>query len=484
MSNVLKGLPSVSELLDSPPLKSLVSRVSQSTVVSGVRRFLDQVRSEVPTASQVSSSASDLADRIARWISNQQQSPVASAINGTGILLATHLDGPPLADEAVQAMADMAIAYASKPREASSFPREAAFSKLAARLTACEAAMATNSSTSAVLLAVQAIAKGKEVVVARGDLTETAEQSRWLDVLTAGGVKLREVGAANLVRIADFAGAITAETGAVLRLDAHASRSSEPSIAELSALARERKVPLIQFMGVAGIANVDAYSAAGLLTASQSIAAGTDVVVLAGDGLLGGPRAGLILGKKSLIQQVASHPLAPALAIDRLNATALLSTLELHLDPQQMEFRVPIISLLATPLDNLRNRSERLAAQMNIPGVLEAFSMPFDARLTAPGVGPAIPSFGILLRGVSMSSAQLEEKLAHLLPAIFVGKTETGLTINLRTVLPRQDIALVTAIDGLRPVDASAPQDGGKPVSGEVSPPKNDAGELPTPDVV
>ncbi|ADB17659.1 L-seryl-tRNA(Sec) selenium transferase [Pirellula staleyi DSM 6068] len=485
MSSVLKSLPSVSELLDSAPLKSLVSRVSQSTVLSGVRRFLDQVRSEIPTASQFPTTAADLADRIARWISREDRGGASAAINATGVLLPAGMEGPPLADEAVQAIIDLASSYIVSGRDSATNPRAGgAVAAAAMRLTGSEDAAVYTTATSAVLLAAQALARGREVIVARGDLTETPEQSRWLDVLRAGGVNVREIGAANLVRIADFSAAITPATGAILRLDAVRTRSSEPSLGELTALAREHKLPVIQFLGVGGIVPSTAIGIPDQLSAAESIAAGVDLAIVATDALTGGPRAGLAIGKGTAVESLRAHPLAAPLALDRLLQASLLATLELYLDPSQLELKLPLYSLLATPLANLQNRAERIAPQLHIPGVIEAIATAMPASLQDGSSPHLLPSYGIELRPLAVSKTSLKDRLARGLPAVIAAETETGLLLNLKTVLPRQDLQLATILDAFRRGADESPKTDEKQISPEDSQPQSPGDEFPAPEIV
>ena len=225
MSNVLRGIPSVSEMLESPPLKSLVQRVNRNVVVTGIRQFLDDMRVQVQSAAanvHVPAPA-DLAQRIADWIATDQKSAILPVVNATGIVLHPRLGNAPLADEAIQAIAATARGYANVEFDLKSgepCERLEAVEGLLVKLTGAEAATVVNTRAAAVWLALAALCAGREIVVSRGQLIEFEHSFRLPEIIAASGAVLREVGTINITRVADYAAAITRQTAALMRVHA------------------------------------------------------------------------------------------------------------------------------------------------------------------------------------------------------------------------------------------------------------------------
>src|SRR5262245_4620972 len=326
MASVLRNLPSFTELLDSPPLKSLVNRVSRNVVVSGVRQFLDDMRTQVQTAAAGVHvpTASELAQRIADWIATEEQPPLRPVINATGVLLHTGLGRAPLAEEAIAAIAEVARGYASVELDLASGERSqraVAVERHLVRLTGAEAAAVVNNNAGATLLTLAALASGREVIVSRGQLIEIGGSYRLPEVMTASGAVLREVGTTNKTRLGDYAAAIGERTAAILRV--HTSNyavvgfTEETPLLELVALGRKYNLPVIDDIGSGALVDLSPYGVKGEPVAAESIRAGADLVLFSGDKLLGGPQCGIIAGRRSLVQQILKHPLTRALRVDK-----------------------------------------------------------------------------------------------------------------------------------------------------------------------
>ena len=355
MPNPLRNIPSVNELLDSPPLRKLVDRASHSVVVSGVRDFLDNLRTEVQTAASEIKlpTASELAERIAEWIVDEDRPTLRPTINATGILLHTGLGRAPLAEPAITAIADVARDYASVELDLATGNRSsrcAAVEPLLQKIAGCEAATVVNNNAGATLITLAALAGGQEVIVSRGQLVEIGGSYRLPDVMKTSGAELHEVGTTNKTRIGDYEEAIGDETAALLHV--HTSNyviqgfSEETPLSELIALAKKRNVLAIDDIGSGALWDFSRYGVAGEPRPQDSIRAGADVVLFSGDKLLGGPQCGIILGKRDLIQKINKHPLARALRVDKITLAALAATLRLYQDPEQAEQTIPLLMLL------------------------------------------------------------------------------------------------------------------------------------------
>lgn len=458
MSNVLRNIPSVSELLESPPLKSLVNRVSHNVVVGGVRRFLDDLRGQVHGATGINiPSPTELAERIADWIATTEQPPLRPVINATGILLHTGLGRAPLSDAAIAAVGAIAGGYASVEIDLASGERSqriVAVERLLTRLTGAEAAVVVNNNAGATVLALAALAAGREVLVSRGQLIEIGGSYRLPEVMAASGAILREVGTTNKTRASDYAAAIGERTAAILRV--HTSNykvvgfTEEAPLAELVALGRRHHLPVIDDIGSGALIDLAQYGIKGEPVAGQSIAAGADLVLFSGDKLLGGPQCGIGMGKRSYVERILKHPLMRALRVDKLTLAALAATLEPYQDPQLAERTIPLLSLLATSLENLRNRAERLAPQISATGVATAEVIEDEAYLGGGSVpSQAISTICLALTSKSHSASQLAAALRAGTPAVMGRIKEDRLLLDLRSVAPKFDVPLVEAVQAL-----------------------------------
>lgn len=469
MSNVFRNIPSVTELLESPPLRKLVDRVNRNVVVSGVRSFLDNMRSEVQsaTADIKIPTPADLAERIAEWIVNEEQPPLRPVINATGILLHTGLGRAPLADSAIQAMVDIGRGYASVEVDLESGERSQrglAVEKLLRQLTGAEAVAVVNNNAAATMLSLAANAWGKEVIVSRGELIEIGGSYRLTDIMTAGGVTLREVGTTNKTRIADYEAAIGPETAALMQV--HTSNyavvgfTEAPSLGELVALGRRHNLPVIHDIGSGALIDFAKYGITGEPIASESIKAGADLVLFSGDKLLGGPQCGIVAGRKSMVQQVLKHPRMRAVRVDKITLAALAATLRHYRDLEEAERSIPLLSLLSTPIDNLKNRAERLAPQLAAcPAIASAEA---TAGTTYLG-GGSVPTQQLATWCVALTPAKgsvdaLALTLRRGSPSIF-GRVQQGkLLLDLRSVFPRQDMQIAETLRGTetKPAEPSA----------------------------
>jgi L-seryl-tRNA(Ser) seleniumtransferase len=334
MSSVLRNIPSVTELLDSPPLKSLVNRVSNNVVVSGVRQFLGDMRTQVQSAAANVPTATELAQKIAEWIATEERQSLRPVINATGILLHTGLGRAPLAEEAIAAMAEVSRGYASVELDLASGERSQraiAVERSLVQLTGAEAATVVNNNAGATLLTLAALAVGREVIVSRGQLIEIGGSFRLPEVMSASGAVLREVGTTNKTRIGDYAAAIGDRTAALLRV--HTSNyavvgfTEDAPLAALVALGRKHNLPVIDDIGSGALIDLAKYGVQGEPVAAESIRAGADLVLFSGDKLLGGPQCGIIAGRRNLVQQVARHPLMRAFRVDKLTLAALVANI-------------------------------------------------------------------------------------------------------------------------------------------------------------
>jgi L-seryl-tRNA(Ser) seleniumtransferase len=458
--NPLRRIPSVHELLESPPLRKLVDRVSHNVVVTEVRSFLETLRDEVQQkAAEVHiPTAAELAERIAGWIVTDQRPRLCPVINATGIVLHTGLGRSPLAEEAIQEVSAVARGYASLEVDLTSgnrSQRTGCVEKLLTELTGAEAALVVNNNAGATLLALAGLAKDRDVIVSRGHLIEIGGSYRLPEVMALSGARLREVGTTNRTRIHDYEQAIGPETGALLRV--HPSNylingfTEQASLAELVQLGRRHSLPVIDDIGSGAIFDFAEYGLTGEPIARDCIREGAELVLFSGDKLLGGPQCGIIVGRRSAIETLSRHPLTRALRVDKMTLAALGATLRLHRDRQQAKDKIPLLILLSASADNLQNRAQRIAPQLAQSAAIKtAEPMPGTTYLGGGSVPTQeLPTWTIAMTPATGSVDELARRLRLGVPAVFGRIQQDRLLLDLRSVFAAQDAQLIEAVQRL-----------------------------------
>lgn len=456
----LRNIPSVNELLESPRLRRLRERLSQNVLVTTVWGVLEEVRTEVQhaAAEMTLPSVSELAERVARRISESDLPALRPVINATGLLLPAGLGRAPLAPEALDVLYAAARDYANLELDLSSRQphgrRCATAEALLQHHTGAEAALVVNNNAGATLLALAALSAGREVLVSRGQLLEMDASYRVADMIAASGARLREVGATNQTRPADYRDAIGEHTAAILLVHpgSLAQDDSEAvSLASLVEIGRRQRIPVIYQIGSGALVDVAGWGLPNEPVVGQALHAGADLVLFSGDKLLGGPQCGIVLGGRCWVERLESHPLARALRIDKLRLAALVATLGLYRKPESARRTIPLLQLLSTSLENLENRASRLAPQMaDTPAVASAEAVPGSTFLGS-GVLERQPlaTWCIALTPKKGSAEDLAAALRTGTPSV-VGRTEKDrLLLDLRSVFPRQDQELLAALQAL-----------------------------------
>ena len=454
-SKPLRNIPSVHELLESPPLQNLVERANRNVVVNGVRTFLDNLRQEMQTSADLPiPNPTELAERIVHWIQEDETPSLRPVVNATGILLHTGLGRAPLATEALRAVQEVSRDYASLEVDLTTGQRSqrvAAVTKLLKQLTGAEASVVVNNNAGATLLTLAALAQGKEVIVARGELVEIGGSFRLPEVMEQSGAVLREVGSTNKTRATDYRNAISERTAALLKV--HPSNyvvtgfTEEASLDDLITLGRQRHIPVVHDIGSGALLDFAQFGVEGEPLATHSLRQGADVVLFSGDKLLGGPQCGIICGSRVYIDRIASHPLMRALRVDKMTLAALAATLRLYRDPQEAIQAVPLLRLLNTPVDNLRQRAEKLSIQFaTLPTIATAKPVD-DVSFLGGGSLPnqQLATVCVALVPVSGRVNQAAAELRAADPAVFARVHNEQILLDLRSVSPSEDQKLMEA---------------------------------------
>ena len=351
----LRDLPSVDELARDPRLAVW----ERQSVLLATRAVLATAREEIRAARD----PGDLAARVGAELASARRPRLRRVLNATGVVVHTNLGRAPLAEAALARLCEVARGYSNLEYDlegGARGSRQNHVSGLLRRLTGAEDALVVNNNAAAVLLALAALAEGREVLVSRGELIEIGDGFRIPDVFARSGARLREVGTTNRTRAGDYAAAIGPETALILRVHPSNFRivgfTEQPKLAELATVAGRHGFPLVDDLGSGAFHQFE-----GEPSAADSIAAGADLVCFSGDKLLGGPQAGIVVGRSALVERLRRHPLQRALRADKLTLAALEGTLALLLDRERATREIPVLRLLLEPAGDVRARAERLA---------------------------------------------------------------------------------------------------------------------------
>jgi L-seryl-tRNA(Ser) seleniumtransferase len=352
----LRDLPSVDNLLADERLASEPHELA----VAAARVVLERARTEIREGRD----AGPLVDGVLAELAAARQPSLRRVINATGVIVHTNLGRAPLAAAALERVREVGASYSTLEYDLAAGERGSRqdhLTGLLRRLTGAEAALVVNNNAAAVLLALAALADGRDVLVSRGELIEIGDGFRIPDVLARSGARLVEVGTTNRTRATDYERAIGPDTALLLRVHQSNFRvvgfAERPQLVELAGLAAAHDMPLVDDLGSGAMFDLGDEP-----MAASSLAAGADLVCFSGDKLLGGPQAGIVLGRTDLVERLRRHPLQRALRADKLTLAALEGTLTLALDPERAQAEIPVLRMLDEPVESVRARAVRLAA--------------------------------------------------------------------------------------------------------------------------
>jgi len=346
-------------LRDLPSVDELARGREDPLAVDAARIVLARAREEI----QAGADPGDLGTRLEEELSSARSARLRRTLNATGVVVHTNLGRAPLAEAALERVREVGRGYSNLEYDLSAGTRGSRQDHVAGilrRLTGAEAALVVNNNAAAVLLALAALAESREVLVSRGELIEIGDGFRIPDVLARSGAKLVEVGTTNRTRAADYETAIGPETAVLLRVHQSNFRlvgfTELPSVAELAKVAKRHELPLVDDLGSGAIAQVEDEP-----SVRESLEAGADLVCFSGDKLLGGPQAGIIVGRAELVERLRRHPLQRAVRADKLTLAALEGTLALYLEPDRAVQEIPVLRMALESAEVVRSRAVRLA---------------------------------------------------------------------------------------------------------------------------
>ena len=452
-----RDLPPVNAVLDHPALADARSRHGREAALRAVRSALDEARGRLVRGEAADVEPEALV-RLAASLLDGARPALRPVLNASGILLHTGLGRAPLAAEAVEAVAEVARGYCNLEIDLDSGDRGKRTADVAAllcRLTGAEAAAVVNNNAAATVLALRALAAGREAVVSRGQLIEIGGSFRLPEIFAVSGARLVEVGTTNRTRLSDYERAIGPETAVLLRVHPSNYRvvgfTESVGIAELAALGRSRGLRTVDDIGSGALGPDSPPHVVGEPTFAEGLSAGADLVLGSGDKLLGGPQCGLLVGRRDAIALVESDPLARAVRVDKMTVAALEATLRLALDPGLAARRIPLWSFLKTPVADLHARAERLAGALRDDPGWNAVAVETTAYLGGGSLpGEALPSAGVRVGPPWPAPWTSEGGWARALrlgdPAVVPRVQGGAVLFDLRALDPADDPSLLAAL--------------------------------------
>ena len=445
--NPYRALPSVDRLLADERLRPL-GEGERPVVTELARQALETARTAVaagrpaPTEDQLVESVLGLAEVVLR-------PSLRPVINATGVIIHTNLGRAPLSEDAIAAMVAVSGGYSNLEFDLEVGERGSRFEHLEPllrQLTGADAAMAVNNNASALLLALSSLARDREVIVSRGQAVEIGGGFRIPDVMRQSGARLVEVGTTNRTYLRDYEAALTPDTVAVMRVHASNFRivgfTETPAINDLARLAHEHGLLLLDDLGSGCILDTTQFGLAPEPTVQESMAAGVDLAMFSGDKLLGGPQAGVIIGRRELVERLHSHPLARAVRMDKASIAALTATLLHYLRGEALE-KLPVWRMIAAPLAEVQRRARRWARGIGEPAkVVDGRSMIGGGSLPEE----SLPTKLVAIAGDGGYVSDLARRLRQGDPPVIARIERDALLLDPRTVLPGQDASVVGAV--------------------------------------
>jgi L-seryl-tRNA(Ser) seleniumtransferase len=451
--NQLRLLPSVDELLHSAVGQQLVAQFSHPLIVQAIRASLALARTDI-LAGAACPSYEELLAVAEQHIRLEQQSHLRPVINATGVIINTNLGRAPLSYEALQAVQQVASGYSNLEYDLSAGERGSRHTHVAAllrELTGAEAALVTNNTAAAVLLGLSTLAVGREVIISRGQLVEIGGGFRVPDVMRQSGCVLVEVGTTNRTRLKDYTDAITERTALLLAV--HPSNflitgfTEATSLPDLATLAHQNGLLVMNDLGSGCLLACEKYGLTHEPTPQESIAAGADVVCFSGDKLLGGPQAGILLGKAEVIARLAKHPLMRAVRIDKMTLAALETTLR-HYQRGQAETHIPVWRMISAHPEKIHRRATRWATQLQEHGIAARVQRGESTIGGGSLPGETLPTTLLAIDATRtlLPLEELAKKLRMRDTPLVVRIAKNALILDPRTVFEEQDEDVLRAI--------------------------------------
>ena len=446
--NILyRNIPKVDVLLENPQIVKLIEKYHRDVIVDIIREEINKLRTfikENDDISLIEEKTNQLVENITKSTEKIYSYNLRKVINGSGTILHTNLGRAIISKKHANYLSEVVTNYSNLEynlEEGKRGERYSHFEKLICKITGAEAAMAVNNNAAAVMLVLSSMAKEKEVIVSRGELVEIGGKFRIPDVMKSSNAHLVEVGTTNKTHLEDYSDAITENTGALLKV--HTSNfkilgfTESVSVEELSKLSKEKDIPIIEDIGSGVLIDLSKYGLEYEPTVQDSIKAGVDIVSFSGDKLLGGPQAGIIVGKKKYIDKMKKNPLTRAFRIDKFTATVLEMIFHEYLNEENAIKNIPVLSLITKDIKEIEESAKKLYEKLS--NLKDAADIKVEDTLSQIG-GGSLPTEKIKSKCISIvpkniSTASLEEQLRLNENPVVARISDDKLIIDMRCIL-------------------------------------------------
>lgn len=452
--DLLRSLPKVDELLKEEVVENQFVYSIRSIVIDCIRESIEIYRQNILNGFINEFSKDDIIKLFLSLLEKKNTPHLKKVINATGVIIHTNLGRSILCDDAVKNVINVGKNYSNLEYDIESGERGSRYShvdKLLTRITGAEAAMVVNNNAAAVLLVMDTICKGKEAIVSRGQLVEIGGSFRIPEIMKFSGVELIEVGTTNRTHLYDYENVIDDNTGAILKV--HTSNfkilgfTEEVSLEELTKLSKKFNVPLIEDIGSGTLVDFSHYGISYEPTVQESIRKGVDIVTFSGDKMLGGPQAGIIVGKKQYIDKMKKNQLTRALRIDKMSLAALEGTLKYYLDEKSVVLNIPTINALLSSKEVQKEKAVKLKDKLQEKITDFEFNISEDFSVVGGGSMPSerISTFVIKVLNGNISASEMEKRLRNSRIPLIVRVSNNEIIMDLRTILEEDFEAIVDA---------------------------------------
>ena len=460
--DLLRMIPPVDRLLERDDIAALLQRYSRGLVLKAVQKYLAALRQNSVTAND--RQLEDLKSRIGNIRAEEIEQEIVTfaapllkrVINATGVILHTNLGRSILADEAIEHVDTVARFYSNLEYDVQKGERGSRYEhvrELLCELTGAESAFVVNNNAAAVLLALNTLANGREAIVSRGEIVEIGGSFRIPDIMSRSGTLMVEVGTTNKTRISDYEKAITEKSAVIVKIHTSNYRilgfTAQVDVTSLVALAGKYKLPVINDVGSGNLIDLSDFGLEHEPTIQEVVQTGADIVTFSGDKLLGGPQAGMVVGKKQVVEQLIKNPLNRALRIDKLTLAALETTLRLYLDRETVIRRVPTLRMITSSADVIEQRARALIERV-LPRLPDNIFMSLadDASQVGGGALPLqnLPTRVIVVSSPAIPIEEVERRMRNYEPPVIARIQREQLLIDLRTVADREENVLEAAL--------------------------------------
>jgi L-seryl-tRNA(Ser) seleniumtransferase len=457
-NQLLRNLPKIDELLKEQVVNNEMNSTMRTIIVEALRETIDNYRELILKDDIKEYSKEDILKSFLELLDKKKGSKLKKIINATGVVIHTNLGRSLLAKKALENVVNVADNYNNLEYDLEKGQRGSRYShveELIKKVTGAEAAMVVNNNAAAVMLVLNTLCKDKEAIVSRGQLVEIGGSFRVPDVMTFSGAKLIEVGTTNRTHLYDYENNINENTGVLLKV--HTSNfkilgfTEEVSLEELVQLGNEKDIPVIEDIGSGTLIDFSKYGFTYEPTVQESIRRGVDVVTFSGDKMLGGPQAGIIVGKKQYIDRMKKNQLTRALRIDKMTLAALEGTLKYYLDEKEAVKNIPTLYMTLSSKDEHKKRAQRFKKKLQSKVKNFKFALGEDYSMVGGGSMPTerIETYVIKVKSDKFSPQELEKKLRENKTPIIIRVSNDEVILDLRTIFDKDFDIIVDAFDSL-----------------------------------